>query len=168
MGMGKMTKHKKRGKKQRNKSRLVRVNPQNRLNATILPTTYKNNSLLKDKMKVTFRYASRIIINPAAAGNGVHVFSANGMYDPDLTGVGHQPRGFDEVMPLYDHYTVIGSKCTVAACNLSTGGGILGIALKDSTTTKTANDYLEDYTSNSIFGVSGVNDSNTFNMYHMS
>lgn len=37
-------------------------------------------------------------------------FRANSIYDPNLTGTGHQPIGRDQFAALYDHYTVIGSK----------------------------------------------------------
>lgn len=37
---------------------------------------------------------------------GNHVYTGNGLFDPDISGVGHQPRGFDQLMALYDHYTV--------------------------------------------------------------
>lgn len=46
-------------------------------------------------------------------------FSCNGMYDVDETGVGHQPRFFDEMASFYDKYRVIGSKITVKFINLS-------------------------------------------------
>jgi len=44
-------------------------------------------------------------------------FRANGMYDPDHTGVGHQPYGFDQLMGQYFHYTVL--KCTCEVESLS-------------------------------------------------
>lgn len=63
--------------------------------------------LLKTKQKVTMRYADTYTLNPGASGApGTHVFSCNGLFDPDITGVGHQPRGFDQMMALYDHYHV--------------------------------------------------------------
>ena len=37
-------------------------------------------------------------------------FRANSIYDPNLTGTGHQPIGRDQFSAIYDHYTVIGSK----------------------------------------------------------
>lgn len=62
---------------------------------------------------VRLRYAEEIVFNPATAGISSYVFSANGMYDPNITGTGHQPSGFDQNMLFYDHYTVISSKCSV-------------------------------------------------------
>lgn len=47
----------------------------------------------------------------AAAGN--YFFSANGVFDPDVTGVGHQPLGFDQMMLFFEQYTVISSSITV-------------------------------------------------------
>lgn len=67
----------------------------------------------------TFKYTTRyyetdLEINPAAGGLATTiVYSANGLYDPNITGVGHQPLGFDELMVMYDHYTVIGSRIRV-------------------------------------------------------
>lgn len=59
------------------------------------------------------RYVQRIAI---AAGPAMvaHLFRANSIFDPDLTGIGHQPMGHDQMVALYNHYTVLGSKITVA------------------------------------------------------
>lgn len=37
-------------------------------------------------------------------------YSANGMYNPNITGSGHQPMYFDQLMAIYDHYTVLRSR----------------------------------------------------------
>lgn len=42
-----------------------------------------------------------------------HVYHANGIFDPDVTGVGHQPRGHDQYAVLYNDYVVLGSKITI-------------------------------------------------------
>lgn len=36
-----------------------------------------------------------------------HLFRANGIFDPDVTGTGHQPLYRDQVADLYTNYTVI-------------------------------------------------------------
>jgi len=43
----------------------------------------------------------------------VHVFNASSIYDPNYTATGHQPMGYDELSPLYNHWVVLGSKITV-------------------------------------------------------
>ncbi len=65
-----------------------------------------------------------------------HVFSANGMFDPDITGVGHQPIGFDQWMgTFFNHYIVVGSKIHVRAysktTDVATGTTMCGIQLND-------------------------------------
>lgn len=70
-------------------------------------------------------YSTSVTINPAAGVVGYHSFAANGLYDPDLTGVGHQPRGFDQYMALYNHYKVHASKIIVQNATISTAGVVL-------------------------------------------
>jgi len=41
------------------------------------------------------------------------VFRANSCFDPDFTGGGAQPRGFDQWMTIYSKYVVMKSKITV-------------------------------------------------------
>lgn len=50
-----------------------------------------------------------------ALGQTFRVFRGNGPYDPDYTGVGVQPYGFDEMSALYNNYIVKGSKIKVTA-----------------------------------------------------
>ena len=58
---------------------------------------------------VKLRYSQQVSMsNPV--GGAVHNFRANSLYDPDLTGVGGQPLGFDQMAALYNHYVVLGSK----------------------------------------------------------
>lgn len=63
-----------------------------------------------DKKLVRLRYSTVISLNPAAGSLTSYKFSCNGMYDPDVSGAGHQPMGFDEWMSVYRRYTVLGSK----------------------------------------------------------
>lgn len=105
---------------------------------------------IPNRFATKLRYVSdqNLSINPGIGGTaGVHVVSANGLYDPDITATGHQPRGFDQFMVMYDHYVVIGAKIT---CAFSRQNGqanedsMIGIALKDSASVAAdVNDYLE-------------------------
>lgn len=53
-------------------------------------------------------------LTPASAGLAAsHVYSANSLFDPDRTGVGHQPRGFDQYIAMYENYTVTSATITV-------------------------------------------------------
>lgn len=58
------------------------------------------------------KYVEEVTID-ATTALAAHVFSANGLYDPSITTVGHQPLNFDQLMAKFDHYKVIGSKITI-------------------------------------------------------
>jgi len=60
-----------------------------------------------------------------------YLFSANGMFDPDITGTGHQPMGFDQMMSLYNQCCVIRSKITV--CFIPTWDCRFGVYLSPDT-----------------------------------
>lgn len=73
------------------------------------------------------RYHDIISLNPGVGTTSLHLFRANSVFDPDETGVGHQPAGFDQWAARYTHYTVLGAKITVRPVNsqnisLVTGG----------------------------------------------
>lgn len=77
---------------------------------------------------VRLRYCEEITLDPTATTQGVFVFSANGVYDPNVTGIGHQPKGFDQNMAFYNHYTVLGSKISLRYCNKTGGNDVPGYA----------------------------------------
>lgn len=64
-----------------------------------------------------------------------HIFSANGLYDPDITSTGHQPLGFDQWMTFYDHYVVLGAKIIVRFANQDANVPcVVGVTLMDQAT----------------------------------
>lgn len=65
---------------------------------------------IPDAIICKLRYCAEITLDPAASTIAYHTFSANGLYDPDLTGTGHQPYGFDQLMALYNNYEVLSSR----------------------------------------------------------
>lgn len=89
--------------------------------------------------KVYHRYVETALdLDPSIGGvPAEYFFSANGLYDPNVTGAGHQPIGFDQMSGFFDHYTVIYSECKVWGSNLEPQTGrsqVLGIKLDDNTT----------------------------------
>lgn len=100
------------------------------------------------KLTTSLLYQERVTLTPAAGVAAVHIFSANGTYDPNITGVGHQPRGFDQMMALYDHNVVIGAEIRVDYPGVGAGGSInptiAFIGVRDFTVVGiTERDYLE-------------------------
>jgi len=104
--------------------------------------SYASTSLFKqtpsaplgDKFLFKTKYFEKnLLLNAPSAGlSANYVFSANGMYDTNITGTGHQPLGFDQLMTMFDHYTVIASKIRVEFVNTdATNTQICGIVLND-------------------------------------
>lgn len=88
------------------------------------------------KQVKTLRYAELISVTSTTGIIGKYYFSANGLFDPNITGTGHQPLYFDQMMGLYDHYVVIGSKieCRVVPSSANTSPIAMIIMLDDDTT----------------------------------
>lgn len=124
----------------KSKRRLVRAAKpmSNRLARSTFPAIYYARHI----------YADRIVL-PAASLNDVmtsYRFRANGMYDPDASGTGHQPLGFDELSAVYNHYEVLGSKIVVDFAPESTGTEatsniICGIGRSDTNVTYASGDF---------------------------
>lgn len=69
----------------------------------------------------TLKFKHKFVQNTTTVGSGEQYrrYRANGMYDPDQTGAGAQPLYFDQLATIYNHYTVVASKITVASTPLS-------------------------------------------------
>lgn len=58
------------------------------------------------KMTVTLPYIISGRVNPGVVAYNDQVIRLNGVYDPDFSGAGHQPRGFDQWSLVYTQYRV--------------------------------------------------------------
>lgn len=87
------------------------------------------------KLKATFRLSHRCLLDIPIdpIDEATFVYSANGLFDPLITTGTAQPRGFDQLMALYDHYVVIGSKITAKMACMSTNANpvMFTISLRD-------------------------------------
>lgn len=73
-------------------------------------------------MTVDLRYCQTKTYTTGAAGvaGTENAFSLNSLYDPDITGVGHQPYGYDQMASLYSNYVV--QSVSIQARFLTIGG----------------------------------------------
>jgi len=90
-----------------------------------------------------------------------YFFTANGLFDPNITGTGHQPMGFDTMMTYYEQYTVMRSKISVTFVNNGANVCRVGISLSPDTTAAVTGDVVENgyvvmKTIDSAAGLSGA------------
>lgn len=65
---------------------------------------------INNRQRVVLRYSDSRII-PSNAVNGTYALNMNSLFDPDRTGAGTQPNGFDQWAAFYNRYCVY--KCKV-------------------------------------------------------
>lgn len=105
-----MSKNGKQNKNKKNRSRGRRRRGQWRAVSAFAPLTWR-----------TLRYTDNKALTENAAGAGAaNVYSLNGMYDPDFTGVGAQPMWFDQLLTVSGPYlkyrvTQVGVNVTFAS-----------------------------------------------------
>jgi len=95
---------------------LRRVNKQKNKNMIAFPVKQP----FPAQLVTTLRYVDTISITLGGSKNGWQLFSCNGMYDPDISSTGHQPMYFDQLMGIYNHYTVLKSNISVTCLSVLT------------------------------------------------
>lgn len=87
-------------------------------------------------------YSSGVIVSGVSTANA-YVFSANGMFDPDISGTGGQPMSFDQAMTFFNHYTVHRSTIKVTfMSDSSTLRATVGLFVSGSSTVNTGIEAL--------------------------
>lgn len=87
--------------------------------------------------RVTLRYSAEISV--ASPGPGLaagHVFRLNSIFDPDLTGTGHNPLGYDQWLAIYNNYHVVDARIKATRTYTTTGAvapSMMCIAVVDRT-----------------------------------
>lgn len=87
----------------------------------------------------TGRYVDfSFLLDPGIGSPAWQVFNLSSLFDPDTTGTGHQPIGFDQLIPMYDHYTVHHAEVRLIFTSTDvTYPQMAVIALEDEATTST-------------------------------
>lgn len=76
---------------------------------------------------VTMTYVEKFNLDPGALGAlANYQFRLNSIFDPNLTGVGHQPTPHDQLEPLFENYTVLSAAYKVSIVNNDTNNSIIG------------------------------------------
>jgi len=81
---------------------------------------------------VKLRYVEQVSLDPGLGSYAVSEWRANSVFDPNLSGVGHQPMGFDQWSQIYERYVVCGSKINVQFAPITVGSvapGFYGISM---------------------------------------
>lgn len=103
-------------------------------------------NIMAGKQFAVLRYTDRFQLDAGTGGvPAVRVFWANGVYDPDNSLGGHQPRGFDQLISVYDHAVVTKAVIKIYGDNNAENSAMLiGVAHRDAATTSVDfRDYLE-------------------------
>lgn len=97
------------------------------------------------KATTKLRYNETISMNPATGVVQAYSYRANSCFDPNQTGTGHQPMGFDSWANIYNHYIVLGSKikATFHPVNAGAASSCFGIRLDDDGSSSST--YVTDY-----------------------
>lgn len=119
----------------------------------IIPYAQKGNGPMWDpfpnRQVAILRYSTTVNIKPSVAGvAGVHQFRANGIHDPDLTGVGHQPYGHDQYSEIYNQYRVL--KATIVMTPVNSFNGAYGCVLSDDTAIPAGYDWIKEVKGNQM------------------
>jgi hypothetical protein len=68
----------------------------------------------------TLRYSTTFALTSTSGVVTTYVFRANDLFDPDFTGSGHQPMGFDQMMLFFNHFVVTKARLRIVAKSTTT------------------------------------------------
>lgn len=93
---------------------------------TFVPLVYK------PKFYGKLRYG-QTAINLAGGTSqvGYYTFTANGLFDPSISGGSLQPAGFVQIMGIYEHYRVVYATAKMTITNNSTTPVMVGLVVSD-------------------------------------
>ncbi len=117
-GAGRRIKRRRRGGRRRFR-RTSRRSARSKWKSGRKRRTYAGVSLfrsgaLPNTTRTVLDYSQFVTVTAAQQVTGKYTFRANSIFDPDLTGVGHQPKFRDQMAVYYNRYRVL-------ACSISVG-----------------------------------------------
>ena len=103
----------------RNQRRNNRNNNSNRVSSISF-----GPAIVPDRAIVHLKYTEDITRAPGASVDE-YIFSGNGVFDPNVTGTGGQPAGYDQWCAFYGRYLVLGSTISIKAWDNSTTNNLV-------------------------------------------
>jgi hypothetical protein len=97
-----------------------------RLETKAAGKSYDNFPKLASEIKRTLKYSD--FAQQTATVLSVYTYRLNSLYDPDESGTGAQPYGFDELMALFNYYRVEFANIEVQVCNTGTAPAMVALA----------------------------------------
>lgn len=83
-----------------------------------------------DRLRCNLRYVEGQGFS-ASATPAAQVYRMNSLFDPNLTGTGHQPEYYDSLTPMYGEYLVLGAKARLEFVNTGIVPTYIVVALMD-------------------------------------
>lgn len=90
-----------------------------------LTTVNRSLQPIANRYICKMKYSTSVV----TSATGQYIFNLNSLYDPDRTGVGHQPYGYDPISNLYNRYRVISCGWRVHNPTGATGSAIITASL---------------------------------------
>lgn len=96
------------------KGYIKKYRPMATSNRTFEPyTALSSKGVMPQQLKMNFTYSETSTITSTLGSTGTLIFRGNSPFDPNQTGTGAQPPGFDQMAPFYHQYSVYASKVEV-------------------------------------------------------
>jgi hypothetical protein len=99
-----------------------------------------------DKMLTKIRYHDAEPLTISAGAVQKYLYRWNSVFDPDFTGVGHQPLYRDTMAAIYDHYAVVSAKAKVKFINSAAVPFYFGVLTEDDSSSPAFLDTLCEQT----------------------
>lgn len=107
------------------------------------------------QMRAVMRYAESVNLDAQAGLAASYLFRANSIFDPNFTGIGHQPYGHDTYQSIYNHYVVDRAVITVTA-NSAPVNCTLGVSLTDDSAVSLDYDQIKETKNTRFVAMNGA------------
>jgi len=108
-----------------------------------------------DRYACKLKYVQKLSFTGSVTPSN-QVFRLDSLYDPDLSGIGHQPRYFDQIAGLYNQYLVTRCDWKLEFVNANSNAVTIGVAASDTSIATLPPDELCElnYSKSKVLGLS--------------